>query len=65
MVVDVFCPHIKKHRALKDIAGCPSVRSYLDPGRLRKLMLLGYILFDDILGSGRELRKIKVKEGVR
>jgi hypothetical protein len=56
-VVDVFCPHMKEHRALRDIAECPSVRSYLAPGRLRKAILVTYILLDDHFSSGKSLRK--------
>jgi hypothetical protein len=58
-VVDVFCTHVNSHKTMKDIAGCPTVKSYLDPGKLRKLMLLAYVLLDDFIGPGRDLRKTK------
>ncbi|MEM4246295.1 MAG: hypothetical protein QW390_03265, partial [Candidatus Bathyarchaeia archaeon] len=59
MVIDNFCPHLLEHRSLPEIRECRSVRSHIEPGRLRKAVLAIYILTDDLVGSGRGLRRIR------
>ena len=62
MVVDNFCPHWNKHKNLSTISRCPTVKKYLEPTIHEKLRLALYILLDDYIGLGRELKRIINKD---